>query len=41
MEKALQEHTPWRLVHMVIGGLVAVKSLVAGVLFVTLGVAAN
>lgn len=41
VKKAMQNHTPWRLVHLVIAGLVAVKSMVAGVLFLTLGVAVN
>lgn len=38
MQAHFNKHTPWRLVHGVIGGLIALKGVVFGTLALTLGV---
>lgn len=41
MKDALNKHTPWKIVHWAIGGLIAIQALVFTTLALTLGIASQ
>ncbi|HUM98876.1 MAG TPA: hypothetical protein PLI96_00135 [Halothiobacillus sp.] len=41
MKDALNQHTPWKIVHWAIGGLIAIQALVFTTLALTLGIASQ
>ncbi|MEW6444919.1 MAG: hypothetical protein ACOZAQ_02795 [Pseudomonadota bacterium] len=39
MNESFEKHTPWRIVHAAIAGLLTLKAVIVGTLMLTLGIA--